>query len=203
MNQIIEFWFQQVADQADFESAEIKATQGRWFAKNPAFDSEVAGLFGEVLLSCARREKDHWLKSVEGRMAQVLLFDQFTRNIYRDTPMAFALDARALNITLIAVDDGSDQALPLVRRAFLYMPLMHAEDMRHHRLARDLYGGLVDEAEKRGWPCQASLEMNLHFLGKHTEIIKRFGRYPHRNAILGRISTAEEVEFLKGPDSSF
>jgi uncharacterized protein (DUF924 family) len=203
MNQIIRFWFGPVKDDADFESEEVKASLARWFAKDPAFDAEIRTTFGDQLLACARREKDHWLKSVEGRLAQVLLFDQFARNIYRDTPLSFALDRRARNITLVAVDDGSDQVLPLVHRAFLYMPLMHAEKIRHHRLAQDLYQGLLDEAEKKALPCKKMLGQNLFYLGKHTAIIEQFGRYPHRNAILGRISSAEEVEFLKGPDSSF
>jgi len=125
-----------------------------------------------------------------GRLAEIILIDQFSRNIFRDTPEAFSADAVALVLAQEAIAAGADQQLETKERAFLYMPYMHSESRAIHEQAAQLFD-------------QPGLEYNLEFEHKHKVIIDRFGRYPHRNAILGRTSTAEELDFLEGPDSSF
>ena len=126
----------------------------------------------------------------EGRLAEVLVFDQFSRNVYRDTPQAFAQDALALALAQELVASGQDRSLPLAQRSFAYMPYMHSESELIHAQAVALFS-------------QPGMEDNLSFELRHKEIIDRFGRYPHRNAVLGRASSALELAFLSEPGSSF
>ncbi len=118
------------------------------------------------------------------------MLDQFSRNIHRDMPLAFAQDAQALALAEALVALGADRELPMTQRVFAYMPYMHSESLAAHRAALPLFS-------------QPGLEGNLGFLHRHTEIIRRFGRYPHRNAVLGRTSTPEELAFLQQPGSAF
>jgi len=138
----------------------------------------------EELLSRARRD------SAEGRLAEIILLDQFSRNLYRNSPLAFACDPLALGLAQEAIRAGVEAELTPVQRSFLYLPFMHSESLAIHQVALQLY-------ERNG------LESNLEFERLHKSIIERFGRYPHRNAVLGRQSTAEELAFLQEPGSSF
>lgn len=175
--EIIDFWF----------SAE---TQPFWFAKSDAFDQTLDERFAHTLDQAKQCELWTWRATAEGRLAEIIVLDQFSRNLYRNQANAFAQDALALALAQEAIQLKLDQALKPEQRSFLYMPFMHSESKIIHAQALQLF-------ETLGNP------INLDFEKKHKLIIDRFGRYPHRNQILGRTSTAEEIEFLKQPNSSF
>ncbi|MCC5858304.1 MAG: DUF924 domain-containing protein [Ectothiorhodospiraceae bacterium] len=174
---VLEFWFQEL-------------TPEQWFAKDAGLDREIGRRFGDVHRQAAAGECWTWRDSARGRLAEIIVLDQFSRNIHRDRPEAFVWDGMALVLAQEAIRAGADRELPPQRRAFLYMPYMHSESLRIHRRAMQLF-------------AQPGLETNLEFERKHKAIIERFGRYPHRNAVLGRESTAEELDFLKQPGSGF
>lgn len=174
---VLEFWF-----------GELRPAQ--WWQKDPALDGLIRTRFGEVHERAVRGELMNWRGTALGRLAEIIVLDQFSRNIWRDTPRAFASDGMALVLAQEAVAEGADQQLPVKWRAFLYMPFMHSESLRMHEQAIKLFSA-------------PGLEDNLRFEQRHLEIIERFGRYPHRNAILGRPSTAEEAAFLRTKGSSF
>ncbi len=174
---ILHFWFTEL-------------TPKQHFAKDAVLDEAIRTRFGATLEAAARCELFAWRATPEGRLAEVLVLDQFSRNVWRDTPRAFAQDALALALAQELVASGQDRSLPLAQRSFVYMPYMHSESALIHEQAVALFS-------------QLGLEDNLRFEHAHKAIIDRFGRYPHRNAILGRRSTAEELAFLSGPGSSF
>lgn len=176
------------ADILDFWFSEIQPAQ--WWSKSDDFDRLIAARFGAVLQAAARCELYAWRATPAGRLAEVIVLDQFSRNIHRGDALAFANDALALGLAQEAVAAGADKGLLLAQRAFLYMPYMHSESAAIHALAVALFS-------------QPGLEHNLDFELRHKAIIDRFGRYPHRNAVLGRASTAEEAAFLQTPGSSF
>ncbi|MBV2128709.1 DUF924 family protein [Arsukibacterium indicum] len=175
--QVLDFWF-----------SEIKPSQ--WWAKDSNFDQLIARRFGDVLQQAARGELYQWRKDVKGRLAEIIVLDQFSRNIYRDKPMAFAQDPMALVLAQEAVSSGALAQLTPDERSFLLLPYMHSESLAIHQLAEALYKDYAPDT-------------NYQFELKHKVIIERFGRYPHRNAILGRTSTPGELEFLKQPGSGF
>lgn len=170
------------------------ATRPAWFRKDATFDEAVRQRFGGAVEAALGGGFAEWGASPHGALARVILLDQFTRNIYRDTPRAFAGDAQALADAATAIDRGFDVALDRYERWFLYLPFEHAEDaaMQHRSLA--LFGDLARETGD---------DTLLQWARKHADIVFRFGRYPHRNAILGRASTPEEVAFLREPGSRF
>ena len=174
---VLDFWFQ-----------EIRPAQ--WWKVNPAFDALVRTRFGALHEQARRCELFAWRATPEGRLAEVIALDQFARNIHRGSREAFDADALALALAQEAVAAGDDLKLPPEQRAFLYMPYMHSESALVHAQATELFS-------------QPGMEYNLAYELRHKAIITRFGRYPHRNAILGRSSTAEELAFLSEPGSSF
>ena len=174
---VLDFWF----------STE---TQPFWFAKSDAFDEKLNQLFAETLNQAKQAELSSWRSTAEGRLAEIIVLDQFSRNIYRDTPASFAQDTMALTLAQEMIALKMDQNLKPEQRSFLYLPFMHSESKIIHEHALKLF-------ENLGNP------INLEFEQKHKAIIDRFGRYPHRNEILCRTSTAEEIEFLKQPGHHF
>lgn len=174
---ILDFWFS-------------PETQPNWFAKNDQFDQSLKEKFGDILEQASRAELWSWRKNADGRLAEILVLDQFSRNIFRDTPRAFAQDSLALALAQEAISQDLDKQLSPEQRSFLYMPFMHSESKLIHEFALKLF-------QRLGNP------ENLEYEIKHKIIIDRFGRYPHRNQILGRESTEEELSFLTQPDSSF
>ena len=174
---VLHFWFEE-------------ATPEQLFEKNAAFDAEIRARFGETHAAAARGELASWRETPEGRLAEIIVLDQFSRNLFRDDARAFASDGMALVLAQEAIRAGADQGLPPARRAFLYMPFMHSESRVIHAEAERLFR-------------QPGLENNYAFELKHKAIIDRFGRFPHRNRVLGRTSTSEELAFLEQPDSSF
>ncbi len=174
---VLAFWFEEVSPKL-------------WWAQSPEFDRLIASRFGAVHDAAHRCELHKWRDNPAGRLAEIIVLDQFSRNIFRGTPRAFACDAQALALAQTAVALHADSAIAVGRRVFFYMPYMHSESPVIHASALPLFGA-------------PGIEENLGFELRHKEIIDRFSRYPHRNAILGRVSTAEEIEFLQGPGSSF
>jgi uncharacterized protein (DUF924 family) len=165
-----------------------------WFRKDPAFDAEIRTRFGESIAIALAGGYGDWCVTAEGALARVLLLDQFTRNVFRATPRAFAGDARALATAEDAVARGLDRQVDALGRWFLYMPFEHAESVAMQHRSLELFTTLAQET---GDPAP------LEWARKHADVIFRFGRYPHRNAILGRVSTPEEIEFLGQPGSRF
>ena len=181
---VLEFWF----------GPSPHAVRDLWFGKDAAVDAEIRSRFGgaiEEALDGAYRE---WTAAPHGTLARILLLDQFTRNVFRDSARAFAGDADALSMATAAVDAGDDRALDGCERWFLYLPFEHAENSAAQERSLALFGALAAETGNRGL---------LDWAQKHAAIVRRFGRYPHRNALLGRASTPEEIAFLKEPGSRF
>ncbi|MBC52685.1 MAG: hypothetical protein CMQ34_02500 [Gammaproteobacteria bacterium] len=174
---ILNFWFE-----------ELEPAQ--WWKKDPALDAMIAQRFGALHTQAVCCELYSWRQSARGRLAEIIVLDQFSRNMFRDTAQAFSADPLALALAQEAVSAGADVPLTPVQRSFLYMPYMHSESRLIHEQAVDLY-------------TRNGIEENLRFERRHQDIIDRFGRYPHRNAILGRPSTADELTFLQQPGSSF
>ncbi len=175
----------------------------RWFKKDDAFDAKLREQFGRDLEAAARGELGGWGASPEGTLALVILCDQIARNVHRGTPGSFALDPIALSTSLGARARREDASLTIPERVFLAMPLMHSESLAMHDEATALFGAILRDAE-RGVPTLVDYaKSTIDYEVKHRTIVERFGRYPHRNAILGRASTPEEVEFLKTPGSGF
>lgn len=161
-----------------------------WFMKSDAFDAEVTARFGALTEAARRGDLDAWTTTPRGTLALVLLLDQMPRNIHRGSLEAFATDARALEVATQALRDGYDRALSPVEQMFLFMPFQHSED-------------LVDQERSLALYARLDLPDVQRFVHRHHEIIARFGRFPHRNAVLGRETTPEEAAFLLEPDSSF
>ncbi len=174
---VLAFWFEEISPQ-------------QWWEKSPTFDHEIAQRFGALHTAASNCELFSWRETTHGRLAEIIVLDQFSRNIYRGHAKAFASDPLALALGQTAVAVHADRELEVKQRAFLYMPFMHSESPVVHAVAMTLFD-------------QPGMEDNLAFERKHKDIIDQFGRFPHRNDILGRPSTPEEVAFLKTPGSSF
>ncbi len=174
---VLKFWFE-----------ELEPAQ--WWKKDQAFDAMIEERFGRLHRQAVCCELYTWRRTARGRLAEIIVLDQFSRNMFRDTAQAFSADPLALALAQEAVAAGADATLTPVQRSFLYMPYMHSESRLIHEQAVDLY-------------TRNGIEENLKFEIRHKEIIDRFGRYPHRNSILGRPSTADELAFLQQPGSSF
>jgi uncharacterized protein (DUF924 family) len=174
---IIQFWFYELNDK-------------QRFAKDLALDARIQQRFGSTLQAAVLGELFDWRLTLQGRLAEIVVLDQFSRNIYRDSRDAFAQDPQALALAQELVASGQDQNLSVEQRSFAYMPYMHSESLLVHEEAVRLF-------------AQPGLEASLAFELRHKAIIVRFGRYPHRNVVLGRLSTAAEQAFLVEPGSSF
>lgn len=175
--EIIKFWFEEIEPVS-------------WWKKDDAFDALLIERFSGVHSRATCCELYKWRKAPEGRLAEIIVLDQFSRNMFRDSAQAFTHDAMSLTLSQEAIACGADQALTPVQRSFLYMPFMHSESLLIHEVAVELF-------RKNG------IQNNLDFEFSHKKIIEEFGRYPHRNKVLGRPSTSDEIEFLTQPGSSF
>ena len=174
---VIKFWFEEIDNKL-------------WFSKSDDFDRLLEVKFLTAYHAAKSNELFEWRQNIQGRLAEIILLDQFSRNLFRNSPLAFATDPLSLCLAQQAVSLQLDMDLPLKQRAFLYMPYMHSESLVIHQEAVKLFSN-------------AGLDDNLRFEIRHKNIIEQFGRYPHRNKILGRESTAEEMDFLSHPGSSF
>lgn len=175
--QVLDFWFDDI-------------DPSQWWVKDVKFDQEIKDKFLSIHTQANLGELFHWRNTAQGRLAEIIVLDQFSRNIFRDTPMSFSSDSLALILAQEAINVGADKELSTAQCSFLYMPFMHSESAVIHEVAVQLF-------------TQNGSQSNLDFELKHQAIIQQFGRYPHRNDILGRESTIQEREFLTQPGSSF
>lgn len=186
---IIDYWFGTL--EGGFSDDDHRQ---RWFTPDPAVDEDIDHRFGHLIEAAASGSLDAWLDSPHGVLAFVLVCDQFSRQVHRGTPQAYATDALALEVARRAIDATTDDALVFDQRAFLYMPFQHAESRIDQHTAVGLYGALRDATP----PGQRHLTGSyLRHAQQHREIVLRFGRFPHRNDVLGRLSSAEELSYLK------
>jgi uncharacterized protein (DUF924 family) len=187
-DEVLAFWF-----------GPSDAVDRRWFNGGAAFDREIAERFGATIDAALAGALDGWVSTTDGARALVVVLDQFTRNVFRGTPRAFAGDPRALRVASALVDAGVDGRLAPLARWFVYLPFEHAEDLALQQRSVALFERLAADS---GAHAEA-LASALDYARRHRDVIDRFGRFPHRNAILGRASTADEVEFLRQPGSGF
>ena len=193
------FWFGATADEDD--EPDIVARQSAlWWKKQPEVDAEIRLRFAPLVTRAAVGELDDWLGSPRGRLALILLTDQFPRNIWRGQAAAFAFDVLALRWAKETIARGLDRDARPIERVFLYLPLEHSEDLADQREAVRLFDALGGEVAAAARPAFAGY---LDYARRHLEIIERFGRFPHRNAALGRETSAAEAEFLRQPGSAF
>ncbi len=196
IEEILDFWFGSNPDDA----AVAKEKSALWWSKNPRMDDEIRQRFENFVRKVAAGELSDWQSKPAGRLALILLTDQVPRNIYRDSPRAFAYDAKALAWCLDGLDQGFDLKLRPIERVFFYLPLEHAESVERQDKSVTLFTELVSIADERH---KAAFKEYLDFAIRHRDIIARFGRFPHRNQVIGRQSTPEELTFLSQPGSSF
>jgi len=198
---ILKYWFNELKDSQniDKESKTVK----RWFSKDERVDKEIQKKFENDLIKAKDGEYLAWEESSAGRLALVILLDQFSRNIYRGTSRMFENDPLAIELTLRSINDQMDTELQLIERKFLYMPLMHAEDLHMQEMSLRYYTELFEQVKEVNANNKSYYADTLDYAKKHYDIIQRFDRFPHRNAILNRETTKEEEEFLKESNSSF
>ena len=186
---VLDFWFGAAG------SIESGTQRALWFTKSDATDRTIAQRFGALIDAALRGSFSAWAAQAQSALAQIVLLDQFTRNVFRGTPRAFSGDARALTAARVMVRERGDAALAPLQRAFVYLPFEHAEDLRAQDEAVRLFTRLAGASpEAQGL---------LDYAHKHRAVIERFGRFPHRNAILSRPSTAQELAFLQEPGAGF
>ncbi|MGK5058386.1 DUF924 family protein [Janthinobacterium sp. LB2P49] len=186
---VLDFWFLP-PDNPDYGQS-----RAEWFRKDDGFDAQIRDRFGALIDAAIEGGLREWDATPHGALARLIVLDQFTRNVYRGTPRAFAGDSRALALAVGLTDAGQDRQLPPMLRAFAYLPFEHAEDLAMQARAVELFQ-LLSQA-------QPGFDGMLDYAQRHQEVIARFGRFPHRNGILGRASTPQELEFLRQPGSSF
>jgi uncharacterized protein (DUF924 family) len=188
IREVLDFWF------GAPDGPEHGRAREAWFRKDPAFDDEIRARFGSLLDDAGAGRLDGWADTDSGALALLLVCDQFPRNLHRGDARAFALDARALALARRLVAEGRDARLSPLERVFVYLPFEHAESLDAQHEAVRLFGTLRDDPVAGGY---------LEWAIRHFEVVERFGRFPHRNDVLGRASTAEELEFLARPGSRF
>lgn len=194
---ILEFWFGELDEEGwDFDPARYDL----WFGRSDETDRIVTERFGEDAQAAAEGKLDHWAETPRGRLALLILLDQFPRHIHRGKPEAWAQDPKAQRIVLAGLELGHDQAIRPIERSFFYLPLEHAEDRELQALSVALYRKLAEAAPAA---VKERYDSFLDYAVRHQVIVDRFGHFPHRNAILGRESTEEEKAFLLEPGSSF
>jgi len=193
---VLEFWFGVLDSPSDFPSDRSRL----WWGADPSVDREISERFGALVERARNGELEHWRETARGGLALVILLDQFSRNIWRGTPEAFAGDAAAAAVCQRAIELGRDSELKPVERAFLYMPLMHAEERALAQQCVACFERLSVEIQQH---CPAGYPDFLPHARQHAEIVERFGRYPHRNEVMNRASTPDEQAFLEAGGPNF
>ena len=178
-NEILKFWFEDIENSC-------------WFKKDPVFDRDLEQRFGELLTQAKRNQLDHWCDTPQGYLALIVLLDQFSRNIHRDLPEAFAADSKALHLAVAGIEKGFDKELTLEQRSFFYLPLRHAENLDMQQLGLEK----TREINAKGYGSDK-------YALNHLALIEQFGRFPHRNECLSRTNTPEEESYLKGGRAGF
>ncbi len=189
---VLSYWFPQGINDADLQTLQRQGK--RWMAGGPEVDREITERFGEVLEQARRGELDHWADTPRGRLALIIVLDQFSRNVCRGSPLSYAQDAKALRLALQGIELGMDRELGAVERNFFWLPLGHSEDLAlQDRAVRH-----AEEEAANAPPHQRAMaEFGVSQAKAARHVIARFGRHPHRNEILGRTSTPEELEYLR------
>lgn len=188
MREILDFWFEKPNAQNYGQPRKV------WFQKDPSFDRLVRSQFLEHYHLAAASQLDHWQETAEGCLALILLLDQFPRNMFRGKAQAFATDHKALAVAERAIAHRFDLQMLTVQRLFIYIPFEHSENIQHQQQAIELFNQLKNDPNSTSF---------IDYAMRHFNVIQRFGRFPHRNQILGRENTPEEAEFLRQPGSSF
>ncbi|MCH7371731.1 DUF924 family protein [Aeromonas sp. MR16] len=194
---LLDFWFGDDADDAPRAARQAPL----WWGKSDETDALLDTRFGELAEAAAAGKLDAWAEVPTGRLALILLLDQLPRNIHRGTPAAFAQDAKARDLCLKGLSLGADKSLSPLARVFFYLPLEHGESREQQARSVALFEGLA--AEQEGSPAGVTFAGFADYARRHQVIVERFGRFPHRNAILSRTDTPEEAAFLLQPGSGF
>lgn len=208
---ILEYWFSSLDDSAllDRQSEPFGTCFARWYGKQPAIDDEIRTRFEPILLAATRdgarwdQELANWQRAPLGLLALVVLLDQFPRNMYRDTARMYACDDLALSVSTLAIREYEEHPLSLVQRMFLYVPLMHSENLTLQQAMVARFESLAALAGQRSPQNAGFYGFALDYARRHRQVIETFGRFPHRNAILGRSSSPSELAFLQRDGSSF
>ncbi len=196
VNEVLSFWF-------GTDKTKPLSHAHLWFSANPAFDEEIKARFEDLHHLAAKGSLNDWLNHPQSCLAYIILLDQFSRNIYRNTPLAFSQDKLALDACMNGKEHKLDKDLPLVSRQFFYMPLQHDENLASQKLSLALMKQLVIEAQTQEPALLDAMNQSFEYAKRHYDIIQNFGRFPHRNEILERESTQEEILFLSLPNSKF
>ena len=193
---ILSFWF----TDKELTAPQIDGRMDMWFSKDAVFDQQIVAEFADDVESASKGELDHWAHKPRGRLALILLLDQFRRNIYRNTKDAFSKDKEALKLCVEGAVEKKDHGLSPIQRVFFYMPLQHAESRRVQKKSREIYQRL---AESVSTTYRDTFETVLQFAELHSDIVEQFGRFPHRNVLLNRANTPEEDEYLAADAPTF
>ena len=196
IDEILSFWFME----PELSAPKIDGRMDIWFGEDPVFDEEIAKEFAEDVDRASEGTLDHWAHESRGRLALILLLDQFRRNIFRNTPQAFEKDKAALKLCVEGAMDKKDKGLAPIQKAFFYMPLQHAESRKVQAKSREIYQRLTEAVSPT---YKETFETIAQFADLHADIVERFGRFPHRNKLLKRENSPEEEEYLTGDSPSF
>ncbi|MFN8577850.1 MAG: DUF924 family protein [Candidatus Sericytochromatia bacterium] len=194
--EVLDFWFGNYLKETEPNESKSKM----WFIKDSETDKEIKKTFLDDVESALNNLYDDWQNEPESSLALIILLDQFTRNIFRDTPRAFDGDLKALEIALKSIEKGFDKQFYPVKRIFFYLPFEHSENLDIQKKSLELFDNLLEETPPN---LKEKISNFKTYAQKHYDVIERFERFPHRNKILNRESTNEEIEFLKTPNSSF
>lgn len=199
IQQVLQFWFGHSID-----SATASSQAHLWWRKRPEVDQQIREDFADGLRDLTRGKYRDWLQTARGRLAAIIVLDQFSRNMYRDKPQAFAQDALALQWCLEGLKTEIDLQLEPIERVFFYLPLEHSEDLQLQDLACRKFAELLDQVTLLGTESDGNTYEGFYeFAERHRQVIQKFGRFPHRNRILGRVNSEAEQQYLDTPGSGF
>ena len=196
IEEVLSFWFMEET----LSAPQIDGRMDTWFGEDPVFDEEIAKEFADDIEKASDGKLDHWAHEPRGRLALILLLDQFRRNIFRNTAQAFETDKAALKLCVEGAMDKKDKGLAPIHKAFFYMPLQHAESRKVQAKSREIYQRLAEAVSPT---FRETFETIAQFADLHADIVERFGRFPHRNKLLDRDNSPEEEEYLAADSPGF
>ncbi len=196
IDKILAFWFKE----QELSAPQIDRRMDTWFGEDPVFDQEIEQLFAGDIDEACEGQLDHWAAEPRGRLALIILIDQFRRNIYRNTAEAFSMDKLALKLCVEGAMEKKDKGLTPIQKVFFYMPLQHAESAKVQAKSAELFARLAESVSPT---YQETFLTIAQFAELHRDVIDQFGRFPHRNKLLGRKNTPEEDEYLAGDAPDF